>query len=683
MKYELQKILKEPRICLLLVALMLLNGIVFYSFCIDDSEGYTMAEIRDAYQNLDGLEVEHEKLREEVGSLPWDESTGARRRELYAKIDLIEAVWERTEPVKNYHDNRRARISESETKLKLGLFGDANSFSAKSIRRGVAEYQALENIQPQPVFLGGVEFLTNFRFTDVLLILFVLVPSMTLLTQEREAGLHLLTNTTKLGRSLYYFKKLLSGMILSTVGFILLYGSNLLITGHLLGYDHVFEPLQSLYGYDGSHLHMTVHEFLIQFLGMKYLWVLACLGVVFFICTCAGVSWIVVCGITGFAVVSFAMGMSGSLLLRNMSLWQLSNVSYVYQGAVYLNILGIPTEQGKFALLFLLITVVLSASVGYLIFKNTQKIQPVRIGGRFLRPGNHTNLFIHECIKALFMWKGLLILLIFLLVQVWTYSQYPGNYSEFEYYYHAYSMELEGLPSEEKKVYLETEQHRFETLHNQLVELARKYPDQSTFDYETREIQQMLRAEEAFVNAKQQYENLQTGQSYLYQTGYSKLYGRIAMQEDISNLGKAFLVMILLLSGFYAGERETGVQVLQISSKGYKGMMVSKLTIMMIYSLFVTLLAFLPKYLAVIDTYGNIDLTVQANSIQTMSSISNFWTVGGLDVSFWIIRYFISIVAGNVVCKISRKATSTVIAVLVSLSIVIVVVFVLSLSVEI
>lgn len=123
------------------------------------------------------------------------------------------------------------------------------------------------------------------------------------------------------------------------------------------------------------------------------------------------------------------------------------------------------------------------------------------------------------------MWKGAVILLAFILIQTVIYKNLETVNTENEIYYRYYSTILAGKPSDEKDRYIKEEKERFITLNDQLAEAA---SSSDTVNGEVRDIQNQLKAQEAFERSCGQYEGLESGQSYLYQTPYTKFSGRKA-----------------------------------------------------------------------------------------------------------------------------------------------------------
>lgn len=145
-----------------------------------------------------------------------------------------------------YPSFRAGLAAESRLKLRMGLF---DGFAARSLEQGAQVYESLADVTPRREFLGSAEVLLSFHLTDALALLFPLAAGLTLLTHERASGLLNLTRPTRFGRSRVYGRKLAAAATLSTVGFVLLYGINALIAGLLYGFAGLDAPVQSLYGF--------------------------------------------------------------------------------------------------------------------------------------------------------------------------------------------------------------------------------------------------------------------------------------------------------------------------------------------------------------------------------------------------------------------------------------------------
>lgn len=445
-------------------------------------------------------------------------------------------------------------------------------------------------------------------------------------------------------------------MTLSTAGFVLLYGINALIAGLLYGFAELDAPVQSLYGFAACPYRMTVGELLALAAGLKYLWLLCCTALIFLLCARAANAAAAVGGAAVCGGIAALMAGSSQLWLRNLSLWQLADGQALCREAVYLNLLGSPSDRVLLGAMFLLVLALAAGIVGAALYAQTPGGSGKRVAFTWSLPRpRHTCLAGHELYKALISRCGLWILLAFFAVIALLYGRFTPERSEFEVYYRNYSEFLSGAPSQEKDAYLASEQARFDELNEQLVELGRRYPDSLTFDREAEPIRNQLHAEDAFHMAQNQYRALRPGQVYLYQTGYQRLLGADALRQDVLELGGAFLAVVLLLFGSFAGERESGVDALLTASPRRKSVVRWKCAIAGGYVLLLTLVLWLPGLLTVQRAYGPLDMAAQANSVQCLSILSDGWTVGGVVLLLLASRLLLLAAAAAAVMLLSRR----------------------------
>ena len=651
MTWELRKIGGSGRLCLLLLLAVLCSGVLFALHATGDSGGYTVSALRQAMAQEDlpgyvtGLE---DRLDRASASGAWTEYDALRRQ-----LSAADAALARVRQAEEYPSFRAGLAAESRLKLRMGLF---EGFAARSLERGAAVYESLADVIPRAAFLGGPEVLLSFHLTDALALLFPLAAGLTLLTHERAAGLVNLTRPTRLGRSRAYGRKLAAVATLSTAGFALLYGVNALIAGLLYGFAELDAPVQNLYGFAACPYRMTVGGLLALSAGMKFLWLLCCTALIFLLCArasnaAAAVGCAAVCG--GIAAL---MAGSTQLWLRNLSLWQLADGQALCREAVYLNLLGSPSDRVLLGAIFLAALAVIAGIGGAALYSQIPGGAAIRLpAARPLPRPRHTCLAGHELYKALISRCGLWILLAFFAVIALLYGRFSPERSEFEVYYRNYSEILSGAPSQEKNDYLASELARFDGLNEQLAELAQQYPDAVAFDREAEPIRNQLRMEDAFHLAQNQYRALRPGQVYLYQTGYQRLLGTDALRQDVLELGGAFLAVALLLFGSFAGERESGVEALLTASPRRKSVVQWKCAIAGGYILLLTLALWLPGLLTVQGAYGSLDMAAQANSVQCLSALADNWTVGGVVLVLLAGRFLLLATAAVAVMLLSRR----------------------------
>ncbi len=659
MKYELEKLCRDSRLMVVLAVVILLNAFLFWNYCLEDKGGYTLPELRDAYGQADTLT---EKLKDA-------EAEAEQLSTAIPDIDVMDffrsesegdkAVIRRLEPVIHYHENREKLISESLTKVKLGLFGDVNGFSSQALLRGVYAYQNLAGIEPKPVFLGSGEALMDFRLTDVFLLVFMLVPGLTLFTLERGAGLRKLTQPTRKGHLALYLRKIGAAAVVAVLGYVILCGSNFLIAGAMFGFENHQVPIQSLYGFASCPTAITVGQGIAAVYLLKFLWMVGCFGLCLLCCvvTASGLHGMGLAGL--FAGVGVLFQITPNLWLRNCSLTYLTQIPQLLQGAIYLNFFGMPIDRAGAAAVYLLLLAVGCLCLGGLAFGkgSHERCRTTKKSLSFRWGRCHTRLFLQETEKILFTHRVLLILLVFAAVQVWIYRDYHAVYSMREQYYHYYSEVLQGEPSEEKETYLSEENLRLQQVHEQINELMEK---DSSGAWIPQSLYQAIEGEEFFREAERQYRNLQPGQSYLYQSGYEAMFSSEHRRDDALNWGKMLFFLILSAAGLFASEKETGVGILQVTAGKKRKVWGYKAVVLCICVLLLVLAAFLPKYLTVFVVYGGFLPNAQANSILSLSHYPACLSVMGVILLQFLVRWIVGCAAAFGVCLLSEKTGNTI-----------------------
>lgn len=649
---ELRKIGSSTRLCLLLLLAVCCNAVLFTLYATGDSAGYTMSQLRDAFrqEDLPGYEAGLRQRLEQT----LDGSTLSEYNALHRQLAAADAALDRVRQAEDYPSFRSGLSAEARLKLRMGLF---DGFSARSLQRGIEVYDALADVVPQPVFLGGAELLLAFPLTDAPALLFPLAAGLTLLTHERAAGLLNLTRPTRYGRSWAYGRKLAAAAMLSTLGFVLLYGGNTLLAGVLYGLSDLNVPVQSLYGFAACPYRLTAGQLLLLSAGVKYLWLLCCTALIFLLCSGTGRAAAAAACTAAAGGLAALMASSSRLWLRNLSLWQLADSQSLCREAVYLDLLGHPADRILCGVGFLLLTALAAGAGGAALYARTpggSRHAPLM---QALPRPRHTYLAGHELYKALLAQQGLWILVAFLVGITLLYGRVTPERSEFEAYYRNYSSILAGAPDREKDAYLEKEQARLEGLEQRLLALTLRYPDPVALEREAGPIREQLRVKDAFQLAQSQYRQLRPGQVYLYQTAYQCLLGPDARKQNVLELGGAFLALALLLSGSFAGERACGMESLLTASPRRRDVVRWKLILAGLYALVLTLGLWLPPLWAAQRAYGSLELAAQANSVQCLSTLADSWSVGGVLLLLLLGRLLLLLAVSAAVMLLSRRCT--------------------------
>lgn len=665
MGYEIEKILKNRIVMLAFCAIVLCNSVLFYRQCTDDRQGFTLIQVQEKYQSWETVEEDAASLEEAIES--------AVLRGDFAFLDqysqedrVYQAALERISQVQQYHENRTGRIEQA--RIMARLVGQSDPFSARSLQRGIEAYTALEKIQPEVCFTGGFEQLTSWQMSDLFVLLFGAGTAMILLTMEEQAGYFSLLKPTRRGKTGLYCRKYGAVLISVTAGFLLLRGTELMTVVRIFGMEHLDAPVQSMLGYERAIQAISIGQYLLLFYLLKYLWAVACASIFFAICAWATSSGAVAGGTVVLLAISLLFGGSGQPWLQALSLSKIVRFEEAFQEPLYLNLFGIPLDRLAFAGGYLLALAAVSFALGRFAFCQTRQ------GNIVKRPqvslvsnlGSHTSLWLHEGYKFWVIGGGIVILLCFVLIQTGCYWNFKADNSIYESYYQHYSSILEGQPNEEKAAYLKTESQRFQEINMELERLQEPYSSAAALA-EIEDLTRQLRPQEAFESAKEQYEALREGQSYLYRTPYEYLFGGQGKREDLQNLAKCVFALILAISGMNAVERETGVSVLQTTAEMEKAVLGRKLSHLAIFVLLAGMAAFLPMRICICSHYGMLDFGAQANSLPQLAALPDGWIIAMLFAVQLAGLMVWSLLAGLACFWLSKKTGNTTITILVSL----------------
>ncbi len=94
-----------------------------------------------------------------------------------------------------------------------------------------------------------------------------------------------------------------------------------------------------------------------------------------------------------------------------------------------------------------------------------------------------------------------------------------------------------------------------------------------------------------------------------------------------------------------------------------------KILIVLFYAIVSALIAFLPKYTAVFNLYGGLDMSARANSIDVLKFLPNIWSVSGISAAAFGFCIAAAVIASALIAWLSAKTKNSVIALVISLTV--------------
>lgn len=660
MRYEWKKLGRG--ILVLLLAAVVANAWLFYRHCTAPVDGarYTLLQVQEKMSwSTQELQEETDYLEERILSadpldILSDESllTG----DVYDERRLNQAVLARKEF--SYREHIERVLNDAEFRISSGLFGEQTGFAVRSMERIKAIYAPLANLPVQPVFCAGAETLTDWTLSDIFFLMFGFLPPLVLLIQERRNGLTSLLRPTKKGRGRLYLRKYAVAVSSVLAGFVLIYGGDLLISDVLFGGCDLSQPIQAVYGFESCPIPLTILGYSLLFSILKLLWGLTIATIIFSLCAMVSrISTVFLC-VLGAGLLAVGMSLSTNLWLRAFSLVSLADTPLLLRQCLFVDFFDHPVRQLPVSVCFCGATTLICFAMGLFAFCRVPAVVSVaerqKLSFSFLH--RHTSLFLHEGAKLWLTQGGLLLAAVFLTVQVISYHNYDKPNSAWDHYYQQYAQTLSGLPDSSKDTFLAAERARFADIHSQITQIyAAAGDDVGTAQLAAEKLQAKLNPEEAFEAAAAQYEALQAGQSFVYRSGYERLFGVFGRMEILLDTIKLLVFLVLILSGLFAIERESGMEIILTTSGARKKVRKRKLLHCGLITLLGFLLAVLPQLLAVIQNYGLPNMDALANSLPFFSAFPKGWTILGALIFCGAIRLALSGLSSAVITFLSYR----------------------------
>jgi len=690
------------------LALTLLNGVLLW---VNESSKkdqlYTAAQYRAVYHSIENLNADEafEKLSAKQKELRAMEmiSFGEDVSYLYNENDSVDAealleeynskayleycdnivteqqlisdVLKEVQSCAEY-DSYLDGIDEQARKMTgISLFADPDSFSYKNIAKTPDDFAYLKGSTLTPAPSKGIDLATGFQVTDILAFLMIMTVIVTIVTREKELEQTVLSRTTYNGRMPLGIAKLMTCFTAAFMAVILLYSVNFAAGFLTYGYGDLSRQIQSVFGFNGCDLNISVIQYFGLFLLSK-LGVYMLLAALIYLITAVSNSSVKVYAILTIilaaeAVMYYTIPSASYLCpFKYINLVAFTNSHYILGQYLNLNIFGEPFGyKAVFAITleFLILTFSILSVIAFskqtVIHSRSKRLTFTLLKGR------HASLFLHECYKIFIGGKVLFILIAFGGFVWFSYAPINEKFaSADEIYYKQYMLKLEGKLTSEKELFLTDEQAKFDKAQ---FDMQKELAEGNTFA--AMKYQNILAPQYAFERVRSHANYLKTNDGeFVYDSGYKLLTGdETAGNKDATLALTALAMLICTLTYVYSVEYQTGANVLlHTSPRGRRAVFLRKFAIGTIVLTVIYVLTYAPHFYNVLHAYGTQGIEAPALSIEHLSE----WDMSILFylVLISVLRYLGLILSVLLIFFISLKAKSFISSLLIETAVLIV-----------
>ncbi len=369
-------------------------------------------------------------------------------------------------------------------------------------------------------------------------------------------------------------------------------------------------------------------------------------------------------------------------VFRVINLINLLEVNNIYITHMNLNIMGNMQNVLHLSLFFGIILLVLFGIANVWIFTKrkdlgvtqSQLLKKLR-NITIIKPRICTQIFWCEFYKLIIINKIWIILLLFIIFQIYSLSNGNRNISFSENMYINYMKTFSGELTAQKEKIISEEQDRFEKARIAIENIEEKVQKGEISKEEAIRYQEpyheVLNAEEIFSRIIEQCEYIKEHPKaeFVYDTGYKELL-RINKNAFLESDIYLIIMAEIVFSAIFVMEYKTGMnKILNTTPKGKETTTKAKIEVCFLTSIIIFMISIIPEMIKIGQIYGFDNITASITSIPNFSNLYPEISIVSFIVINYLTRFMIFISIVLVILWISLQLKNTTYTILVASSI--------------
>lgn len=555
----------------------------------------------------------------------------------------------------------------------VSIFNDTDTFSYRNMVKAAEDYKKLAETDLDIVYYPqqGIYTALSFSYTDLFILLSVVLISGLLITEEYETGVYSYILSFPNGRAMTAFAKYLtmSAGLLFIVG--ALYGINLCYCAGVYGLGSLTRHVQSMPFLMRFTYPVRIWQYILIFIFAK--WMVSCIlgGAVMMIFQRTGKT------LSG-TILSLAFYGANYFLYKSASPnTKLAWLRFINPYGMmlinewlgtYLNydVNGQPFSSKTLIAIAFEILSVLFLFLFALAYPHKPKPKDSVL--LWLREkisvSKPTSVQREEDYKNFILGGVGLVLAVALAVTIYTGIKKDNLITAAELYYSLYIRPMSGPYDErcrdEMRMIADSEEFREIDSMDELNSKGLISPDDYKVFYYSHYDDYKRRESFRDLLAKVQYIKEHPGAQIMYETGYKKLFD-LSEQADKADMVKAFVLILICCCNMFCQEKASGMdRLLGTLANGRKKLQKAKHRDIVIITASVAGMSFLERMISVVKDYGLPVFFAPAMSIQDYSQLPVWLSVFMLSVISLVCRYLGCYICALVTVLISEKQKSAI-----------------------
>ena len=575
-------------------------------------------------------------------------------------IDFYNAELEQAQAVRDYKTYLSDIRESAESMTGISIFAEKDSYTYRNAVSIPKSYEQVSSVCPSYLNSESVLLALNNRIIDIVLILVLFTAVFILIGKERETGIMGVIKPLKKGRTYLCSTKIFLVLLTAIVLGIILYAEVLLVGALRYGYTDFSSPIQSIKGYIGCNLPITVFQAIIIMIAFKVLTAFLLSMLLYLLCTRLStvISILIVTAVIAaeyglYSKIPFTSELSPLSAINLISFLDSANLLKSYHS---INFIGYPLGYLYVAVVSLSVGIAVSFIIANLLFATMK----TAVKAKSKKENRFTkyipkNVFSYTIYKFLVLHKGLVILLIVALIQIYSAFTMKMPYDADDRWYKYYCDTLADLNESEADNFIITEDERFNALYLELV-------SPETSEYRINQIGNELKAKAGYELAKEQYQYIKeldsSNKAMFYLSGWNQTFGINGYREDMLHSIILLSSMCLIILPIVAYDRKRNIPYLVNATKhGRNVYFRHNMIFASIISAFLSILCYIPNFLAIISVYGSDGINHSIRCIPVYEAL--------VDIPIWcyfmlviLVRTFITILISMVMVYLSSISNS-------------------------
>lgn len=608
---ELKKLFGNKIFLLIIAAVMILNA--YLMFRTANSGESSPADYKAVFSELSDMS--------DTEKIDWiDKQLNNFSEDQLYNRNVLSELYEECSNIVGYKDYLENIKSQAKSMKSISIFAKPDTFNYRSITITPSAYENVQDVQPAFDISNGIILATDNSFTDVLCVFIVIFIVLTVIISDREQGMSGLLFALKRGRSYLLLMKIATTAVTILGIVLLIYTENLIISEQLYGLGNLFRPVQSINGFIGCNLKISVAGYLIIYILFKFISIFA-IGSVLSLIAVNAKNTVTFYGISAIIFIIESIlyikihPLSIYSIFRYINLISFTKTNNIFCNFKNINFWNYPVALIPVSIIAVLSIAAICVGLSAILYSKKRNLEFHKIGLKInIKKNNkiHSKLY-YTFYKSLIMQRGFIVVIAFIAISGFMNQDFIKKYDVTDVYYEYYADTLKGKITQDKLDFIDNESLRFDDIQIKIDNF-----NQTGYSSEKNELYKALAPSYGFNLIKNRIDEIKDidGVQIFYDTGYRRMFGITDDDDDMKYAFAAVLLCIFLISPLAANDKRYRMSsIINSTSSGKNRYIIRNVTVASVYGLFAALLWIIPYIITIFQYYGSDGLKASIRSI--------------------------------------------------------------------